>query len=264
MSEAEVRDCDSQNTLTSKRVTMERENTTFVGDINAFAFLKTDPKLNQAVAAKEQVPANSVKGHLNTSYDWYQNATTVFVTFKVVGDKDLAKRTKVEYHDQQITLAWDDQELVLPLSNKIEPEYCQTYPFSQKLELKLQKVNKTENWLSLEAGKGGSVIAAKPVAVPQSSGGQVPKPYSSNRNWDQIGKDIGRELDNEKPEGDQALNGLFKQIYERSDENTRRAMMKSFQTSGGTVLSTNWEEVAQKDYEGADRPEAPDGQIWAD
>jgi len=38
--------------------------------------------------------------------------------------------------------------------------------------------------------------------------------------------------------------------------------MKSFQTSGGTVLSTNWNEVADKDYEGKDRPDAPNGQKW--
>jgi len=30
------------------------------------------------------------------------------------------------------------------------------------------------------------------------------------------------------------------------------------------VLSTNWDEVASKDYEGTDRPSAPDGQMWAD
>ena len=40
-------------------------------------------------------------------------------------------------------------------------------------------------------------------------------------------------------------------------------MIKSFQTSGGTVLSTNWNEVKDKDYEGKDRPEAPQGQEWA-
>ncbi len=38
------------------------------------------------------------------------------------------------------------------------------------------------------------------------------------------------------------------------------AMVKSFQTSGGTVLSTNWSEVAQADYE-KDR-QAPEGQVW--
>ena len=118
MSEAEAADCNAQNSLTTKRVTMERQNTNFVGDINAFAFLKSDPKPGQAEAPKEQVHAAPVKGHLNTSYDWYQNATTVFVTFKVVGDKELAKRTKVDYQAQQITLSWDDdQQVVLPLSN---------------------------------------------------------------------------------------------------------------------------------------------------
>ena len=34
-------------------------------------------------------------------------------------------------------------------------------------------------------------------------------------------------------------------------------MIKSYQTSGGTVLSTNWGEVNDKDYEGKDRPDAP-------
>jgi len=29
-------------------------------------------------------------------------------------------------------------------------------------------------------------------------------------------------------------------------------MAKSFATSGGTVLSTNWNEVKEKDYEGKD------------
>lgn len=47
---------------------------------------------------------------------------------------------------------------------------------------------------------------------------------------------------------DDPMKGIFKQIYDASDEDTKRAMIKSFQTSGGTVLSTNWNEVKEKDY----------------
>jgi len=56
---------------------------------------------------------------------------------------------------------------------------------------------------------------------------------------------------------------FFKEIYSNADPEAQKAMMKSYQTSGGTVLSTNWGDVKEKDYEGKDRPEPPKGQQWA-
>ncbi len=90
-----------------------------------------------------------------------------------------------------------------------------------------------------------------------------PTSSKQKKDWTKVDSEMSKELTKEKPEGDSALNDLFKQIYDRADEATRRAMIKSYQTSGGTVLSTNWGEVADKDYEGKDRPEAPAGQEWA-
>ena len=89
---------------------------------------------------------------------------------------------------------------------------------------------------------------------------KIPQPYASHRDWDAIGKDVEQEIAKETPVGDEAMNQLFQQIYANADEDTKRAMIKSYQTSGGTVLSTNWNEVAQKDYE-QDRT-APEGQEW--
>jgi suppressor of G2 allele of SKP1 len=54
---------------------------------------------------------------------------------------------------------------------------------------------------------------------------------------------VTEELKNDKPEGEEALKKLFQDIYGQGDEDSRRAMYKSFIESNGTVLSTNWKEV---------------------
>jgi suppressor of G2 allele of SKP1 len=101
--------------------------------------------------------------------------------------------------------------------------------------------------------------AAKAAAVPTVDASK-PRPYASHRDWDKIEKDIEDQEQEEKPEGNDAMNKLFQQIYASADEDTRRAMIKSYQTSGGTVLSTNWGEVKEKNYE-TERT-APKGQEW--
>ena len=81
---------------------MERQNTDVVGDINEFAFVQSKSPAEVQIV-KEQKAA--VAPQLNPKYDWYQNMTHVFVSFKVVGsDRSLAKNTKVDLQKQQITL----------------------------------------------------------------------------------------------------------------------------------------------------------------
>jgi suppressor of G2 allele of SKP1 len=83
------------------------------------------------------------------------------------------------------------------------------------------------------------------------------------KDWDKLEKEIAVDIEKHKEEyGEDPLNNFFKEIFKNADEDKRRAMIKSFQTSAGTVLSTDWNEVAKKDYEGKDRPSPPKGQEW--
>lgn len=59
------------------------------------------------------------------------------------------------------------------------------------------------------------------------------------------------------------VQGFFQKIYKDADPDTKRAMIKSYQESNGTSLSTNWAEVGKGPVETS----APEGMVakkWAD
>ncbi|RWS17796.1 suppressor of G2 allele of SKP1-like protein [Dinothrombium tinctorium] len=67
----------------------------------------------------------------------------------------------------------------------------------------------------------------------------------TRKNWDKIVK----EFEEEESKNDDSVDNLFRKIYANSSEEVRKAMNKSFVESGGTCLSTNWEEVSKKKME---------------
>lgn len=91
-------------------------------------------------------------------------------------------------------------------------------------------------WKSLEI-QDQPVDASLPPKYPSSA----KKPVDANS--------IGINEKEEEPTGEAAINALFQKIYANADEDTRRAMMKSFVESKGTVLNTNWSEVGSKNIE---------------
>ncbi|GMI58432.1 hypothetical protein TeGR_g11928 [Tetraparma gracilis] len=160
-------------------------------------------------------------------------------------------------------VVWDD----------IVPEGCRLVVKKEEVRVKMKKGKKCE-WHELFAKKkgevnserkgGGTVVLGGYVPLEREAspadGAGAPRPYASKKDWNAVDRELTKAEESEKPEGEEALNHLFKNIYGDASDETRRAMVKSFQTSGGTVLSTNWDEVSKKDYE--KERQAPKGMQW--
>jgi len=104
---------------------------------------------------------------------------------------------------------------------------------SKKVEIYLTKADPSIVWDAIEEVTNEKISVAK--AQPSNA-------YA--KDWNTIVEELN---ENEKSEANP--DDLFKKIFADASDDQRRAMMKSYQTSGGTVLSTNWDEVKERDYE---------------
>jgi hypothetical protein len=66
--------------------------------------------------------------------------------------------------------------------------------------------------------------------------------------WAKIEVELKKEEELEKKDPNRDLMEWFQDLYCAGDEDAKRAMKKSMQESGSTVLSTNWKEVAEKNF----------------
>ena len=144
----------------------------------------------------------------------------------------------------------------MDLAHPVIPSQSSYKVLSTKLEIKLKKQDGIR-WNNLEGSGETPKVSNIPKEILNS---KLPPAYQSSkgRNWDKIAVDIEQELANDKPEGEAALNEMFQKIYANADDNTKRAMNKSFQESGGTVLSTNWNDIGKEKTE----VKPPDGMEW--
>lgn len=240
------------------------------------------PSSTTAVAQAEavQTPASKIR------HEWYQQNDTVIVSLFAKGiPKDKAA---IEIKAQSLEVSFplptgSDYNFSLdPLFANIDSAQSSYKIMSTKAEFTLKKAIPGQKWSSLEGtgpvttpgeDTGGSEEVKRAVLRGgESSGPAYPTSSKSGpKNWDKVANDLTKkkpkkdddedgedEYDGE--EGD-PVNGFFKTLYKGADDDTKRAMMKSYQESNGTALSTNWGEVGKGKVE-TSPPDGMEAKAW--
>ncbi|CAF0912348.1 unnamed protein product [Adineta steineri] len=197
------------------------------------------------------------------NHTWYQSETTVVVVVPIrnvqreqvhvdTTDKTLNVKIEIPSSDSGYNLELD---LAYPINSSRTDFKVNT----ANVEIRLYKTDAIQ-WTSLDAQHKPNIPPVNMNRAPNVQ--SVPPSYPSSskkaKDWDKLEVEIKKEEKEEKPEGDAALNHLFQQIYRDGTDEQKRAMNKSFAESGGTVLSTNWDEISKTKTE----CKPPDGMEW--
>ncbi|CDK29848.1 unnamed protein product [Kuraishia capsulata CBS 1993] len=185
--------------------------------------------------------------------DWYQNSTTVDISFFV---KNIdASTASVEFTNESLRVEFtggdglEYQYEVSNLAKEIVPENSSWRVFGTKLEVELAKLETGISWKGIEKTDSEETVQRQNQIVSDT----VPTAFSSKKNWSEL--DLDDEEDNTN------VDQFFKKLYADADDETRRAMMKSFVESNGTALSTDWTSVSKGKVETAP-PDGMESKKW--
>ncbi|KAK7694699.1 hypothetical protein QCA50_001887 [Cerrena zonata] len=168
------------------------------------------------------------------------------------------EKVQITFNPRSLTYTHGDKVLSLePLKGQIDTEKSDYTVGKVKVEIRLVKLAQGR-WGSL-TGDAPDVLSSFPQQQPPMTAAK-----KQRKNWDGITEQI---LKSEKAPtveedpnagGDATVNEFFQKIFADADDDTKRAMMKSYSESGGTTLSTNWAEVKKEKVE----VKPPEGSEW--
>jgi suppressor of G2 allele of SKP1 len=230
--------------------------------------------------AAAQTPKEKVR------HEWYQSPTTVTISIFAKGIPKEQAEIIIAEGSVRISLPTPQQQTnksqlevsfpiaasnstydytVQPLFSAVDTSKSSFRVTPHKIEILLQKSKPGLKWSSLEGtdpipstttSAPPSEIPAEILAPKQNTAPAYPTSSRTGpKNWDKVVED---------KEGDEEEGGVddfFKKLYANADPDTKRAMMKSYQESNGTSLSTVWDEVGKKKVE-TSPPDGMEAKAW--
>ncbi|BGP33436.1 Cochaperone protein [Rhodotorula toruloides] len=192
-------------------------------------------------------------------HEWYQTEGEVVVSVFIRNVK--AEDLKVELQERSLSLSVHlptGSDVVFdldPLAHAIDASASSHRVLQPKIELKLKKKEGGVKWNKLE-GEDESIVKMG-QATEEKVDHSYPSSSRKRHNWDDIVKQSAKEDEalaeelrkNPNAGGDKALNELFQKLYADATDDQRRAMIKSYQESNGTALSTDWKDVSKRKVE---------------
>jgi len=191
-------------------------------------------------------------------HEWFQTATHVTVCIMSKGTKKENCTVNIQNKELNVTIklvSGSEYQLNLELAGEVVPAESRFEILSTKVEIKMKKASAAQ-WNTLE-DTGEKLGVWSTVQDGPSKGLAYPSSARKHSDWDKIAPE------EDKLEGDAALNQVFQGIFKNGSDEQRMAMQKSFLESGGTVLSTNWDEVGKGEVKGS-APNGMEMKSWSD
>lgn len=209
--------------------------------------------------ASSSSSAAAASGPATPRFDFYQTDTVVTVSIFVkaasqdnlqvdIGERSLHVKAVSSSTGFEFVLRID------PLFASVDVTSSSYKVLSTKIDVILHKAQPGTRWVQLQAGSSQhSVVSA---ATPTYAASQAtataktaaPRPKSK---WDSFNPDADQDTpaaagaEQQTNAGEADINAFFQKLYADADDDTRRAMVKSYQESGGTTLSTDWSKVGK-------------------
>ncbi|KAF2140170.1 uncharacterized protein K452DRAFT_252835 [Aplosporella prunicola CBS 121167] len=264
----------------------ERKNVT-VAEVPDVEAPTEAPKPAQKASENKQTstPTMQVTPADKIRYDWYQGGQDVTINILAKGVAENTANIEMDSRSLEVsfpTASGSTYAMNLdPLFAPIAKEQSTVKFFPSKVEVILRKAVPNQKWPALEGTPDATSTAseAAPISRPAPASTAAPSYPTSSRtgpkNWDKLvddmtkkksdkkegGGDGDEDFDDLEDEGGDPANAFFKKLYKSADPDTRRAMMKSYQESNGTSLSTNWAEVSKGKVE-TSPPDGMEARPW--